>query len=99
MSTSSRLYSGGHQVPMPSVKTENASSIDASTTIDACTEVAAACSLMTPPAFAVQRLPCKRPEPGSKTGPGRRAAQPALQGPPDRCDACLPADRRRDPRL
>jgi hypothetical protein len=48
--------SAGHQVAMPSVKTNNACSIGASTTIDDCTDVSAICVFIAPPRLPAPRL-------------------------------------------
>src|SRR3954452_24425207 len=53
ISTSSRLCSGGLNVPKPSVKTEKARSIGASTTIECCVVVSDACVLIRSPSLVL----------------------------------------------
>src|SRR3569832_1068307 len=85
MGAESRLCSRGLKLPKSSVKTLNARSIGASTTIDCLIGVADTRMLIAGPPLIFRRLLCRLPVCCSRTGQARRASGRA---PLDRCDKC-----------
>src|SRR3954462_13185068 len=83
MGTESRLCSRGLKLPKSSVKTLNARSIGASTTIDCLTGGADTRLLIAYPPLIFRRSLCKLPACCSRTGQARRASGRARL---DRCD-------------
>src|SRR5260221_10662729 len=83
MGTASRLCSRGLKLPKSSVKTLNARSIDASTTIDCLTGATDRRVLIVIPPAVFRRLFCKLPTCHSRNGRAKHASDQALL---DRCD-------------